>query len=525
MRKRVMIISEFSELSTGYSIYAKNLIRQLYNSNKYEIAELACYAEVGDPRLSSPPWKVFPTVPHPEDTQGRKQYHSDPFNAFGKGVCNAIFNEWRPDYVLTFFDAWYSDHLINLPSYYNTVENGLFNLIWMPTVDAVNQKPSWLASYKECDGLLCYTDWSRDILQEEGSLFTHGEAPACGSEEFAPGHKGKAKESFGLSPDTKIITMVSRNQRRKLFPDLINTFAEYLKESERDDTLLWLHTSYPDNQGWDIGRCIMDGEVCNKVLITYSCECGNVFPNHFCGATAFCGNCHRWSAQTSNVGGKISDSDMARILNATDLAVLHSNSEGQGIFTWQAAACGVPICEVDYSAMSSAVNKMGGYKVPPISLTEEIETGCKRAVPDNSALKAVFHDHFSLPNSLQVLKGAETRNKYIENYSWDKTANEWMKIIDSLPVKTWNRDARMDTSEAFSPHPHLSNTQYARWLIKKVACQPERLNTFFELQLIEELTNGVMDNTKLTRKPREFFYERYSWFRNRLNELEHIRCN
>tara|TARA_R110000824_G_scaffold143199_2_gene310747 strand:+ start:9072 stop:10649 length:1578 start_codon:yes stop_codon:yes gene_type:complete len=525
MRKRVMVISEFSELSTGYSIYAKNLLRQLYQSNKYDVAELACYGEVGDPKLNSPPWKVFPTVPHPDDAQGRQQYDADPFNAFGKGVCNAVFNEWRPDYVLTFFDAWYSDHLVNMPSYYNTVEGGMFNLIWMPTVDAVNQKQSWLSTYKACDGLLCYTDWSRDVLKNEGRLFTHGEAPACGSEEFAPGNKAKAKESFGLHKDTKIITMVSRNQRRKLFPDLINTFAEYLEESGRDDVLLWLHTSYPDNQGWDLSRSIMDNEVCGKVLITYACECGNVFPNHFCGGTAFCGNCHRWSAQTSNVGGRISDNDMARMLNATDLAVLHSNSEGQGIFTWQAAACSVPICEVDYSAMASAVDKMDGYKVPPISLMEEIETGCKRAVPDNAALKAVFHEHFSLPNSLQIMKGAETRRKYVENYSWDKTAAQWMNVIDSLPVKTWDKGANIANPEPFNEHPYMSNTEYARWLIGKVTVQPERLTTFFELNLIEELTNGVMEGSKMRRQPRQFFYDRYLWFRDRLNQLEQIRCN
>jgi glycosyltransferase involved in cell wall biosynthesis len=520
-----MLISEFSELSTGYSIYSKNLLKQLYNSNKYEVAELACYAEVGDPRLGHPPWKVFPTVPHPQDEAGKQAYAADPFNAFGKGVCNQVFNEWKPDYVLTIFDAWYSDHIVNMPSYFNTVEGGMFNLIWMPTVDAVNQKPSWLATYQQCDGLLAYTDWSRDVLREEGRLFTYGEAPACGSEEFTPRNKAEAKQSFGISPNVKVITMVSRNQRRKLFPDLINTFADYVKESGREDVLLWLHTSYPDNQGWDIPRCLMDNEICSKVLVTYACECGSVFANHFCGSRAFCHSCGRWSAQTSSVGGVISDADMARMLNATDLAVLHSNSEGQGIFTWQAAACAVPICEVDYSAMASGVDKMGGYKVPPISLMEEIETGCKRAVPDNAALKAVFHEHFSLPDALQTLKGAETRQKYIEHYSWDKTAEQWMNIIDELPIKGWNKEPLIVTPEEHSDHPHASNTDYAKWLITKVLCQPEKLNTFFELSLIDELTDGIMNGSKRRPTPRKHFYDQYRWHRERLNDLERTRCS
>jgi glycosyltransferase involved in cell wall biosynthesis len=525
MRKRVMVISEFSELSTGYSIYAKNLLKQLYQSNKYEIAELACYAEVGDPRTEIPPWKVFPTVPHPSDAAGREAYESDEYNAFGKGVCNSVFNAWKPDYVLTFFDEWYSSHIVNLPNYFNTVEGGLFNLIWMPTVDAVNQKPSWLATYKQCDGLLCYTDWSRGVLSDEGRLFTYGEAPACGSEEFAPGNKAEAKKSFGISPETKVITMVSRNQRRKLFPDLVNTFAEYLEESGRNDVVLWLHTSYPDNQGWDIPRMLMENQVCDKVLVTYACDCGNVFANHFCGATAFCHNCKRWSAGTSNVSGRISDSHMARMMNATDLAVLHSNSEGQGIFPWQAAACAVPVCVTDYSALASGGRKLGGYLVPPIALGEEIETGCKRAVPDNSVLKDVFHEHFNLPDAIQTLKGAETRQKYVENYSWDRTADQWMKIIDDLPVKGWDKPGNFARPDVYSNHKDMSNTDYAKWLISNVLVQPERLNTFFELNLIDELTNGVMNGRKLKMMPRQHFYDRYHWFREASNQLEQTRCN
>jgi glycosyltransferase involved in cell wall biosynthesis len=523
MRKRVMMISEFSELSTGYSIYAKNLLKQLYQSNKYEVAEMACYCSASDPRINSPPWRVYPVVPHPSDIERTRQYESDPFNAFGKGVANQVFLDWKPDYVLTIFDAWYTSYLLELPSYHNSVPGGAFSLVWSPTCDSINQKPEWLDLYMQCDALLSYTDWSRQVLEEEGRLFTHAEAPACGSEEFCPGNKAEAKKSFGISPDTKVITMVSRNQRRKLFPDLINTFGEYIAETGREDIILLLHTSYPDNQGWDLPRMIMENGLSNKVLSTYMCECGNVYLSHFCGGTSFCDRCRRWSGVPSNVGGYIPDSDMARILNATDLAVLHSNSEGQGIFTWQAAGCAVPICEVNYSAMASAVDKMGGYKVDPISLMEEIETGCKRAVPNNEQLKAVFHEFFSLPKSLQILKGAETRQKYVENYSWEKTSKAWMDVIDKLPVKSWDKPPIILEPAPFDEMPHVPHSAYAQWLIREVARQPERSNTMFELKLIGDMENGVQDGKKMVKLSRRQFYDRFAWFRGRLNELERAR--
>ena len=520
-----MLISEFSELSTGYSIYSKNLLKQLYNSNKYEVAELACYGRVGDPRLNNPPWKVYPTQPHPSDQEANRMYDADPHNAFGKGVCNSVFNDWKPDYVLTIFDHWYSKHILNLPNYYNSVPGGLFNLIWMPTVDAVNQKPEWLADYSQCEGLLCYTDWSRKVLEDEGRLFTHTEAPACGSEIFSPQNKARCKESFGISPETKIITMVSRNQRRKLFPDLIKTFGKFLEESGREDIVLWLHTSYPDNNGWDLPRILMDEGLCKKVILTYACECGNVMASPFCGSVAFCHNCNRWSAQPSNPGGRISDADMSRMMNATDLAVLHSNSEGQGIFPWQAAACAVPVCVTDYSALSSGGEKLGGYLVPPITLSEEIETGCMRAIPDNSVLKDVFTEFFSLPNSIQILEGAKTRENYIKNYSWDKTTKAWMDVIDSIPTKTWNKPASISDPSPYEEMNHVPHTVYTKWCITEVLRQPERLNTFFELSIVKELTEGVTGpDNKMIEISRKDIYDRLSWFRQELNNLERKRC-
>lgn len=315
---RILVISEATYLTTGYSKYCESLIKGLLQADIGIVAEMAMYAEVGDPRNGSMPWKIYPVIPHEKDPN-RQIYDSDPQAAFGRHTFDAIVADFKPTHVITIQDFWYNNYIDFSPL------RKTFNWIWMPTVDAINQNPEWLDAYSRVDALVTYTDFSKDVLEKEGNLFVHGEAPFAASETFHPMNKAECKKSWGINPESKIIGFVSRNQRRKLFGDLLYSFGQFIKRGQVNDTLLWLHTSYPDKSGFCLPRQIMENEICSKVLLTYYCQCGNIFPAHFSGAKGFCTRCQQWSANTANVGGFIPDSEMSRILNSLDLYVQYSN--------------------------------------------------------------------------------------------------------------------------------------------------------------------------------------------------------
>ena len=52
----------------------------------------------------------------------------------------------------------------------------------------------------------------------------------------------------------------------------------------------------------------------------------------------------------------------------------------------EAAACGVPVMAVDYSAMSSVVKNLKGTPIPVERLFLETETHSYRALPNNHIL-------------------------------------------------------------------------------------------------------------------------------------------
>ena len=62
----------------------------------------------------------------------------------------------------------------------------------------------------------------------------------------------------------------------------------------------------------------------------------------------------------SNVHNGVSNEYLSDIVNCFDVYLQYANSEGFGLPQVAAAACGVPVMSIDYSAMSSVVRKLGG---------------------------------------------------------------------------------------------------------------------------------------------------------------------
>lgn len=96
-KKRVLLINEASFLATGFSTYGNEVLKRLYATNEFELFELGAYAEDGDQRINSIPWKFYAAAPNKNDEEGRKIYGSDPINQFGKMRFNSVCLDCKPD--------------------------------------------------------------------------------------------------------------------------------------------------------------------------------------------------------------------------------------------------------------------------------------------------------------------------------------------------------------------------------------------------------------------------------------------
>jgi len=491
-KKRILFCGEATYLNTGYATYGREVLKRLYSTDKYELAEFASYGSSEDPRANGIPWMFYPNMPNGKEEQ--EQYDSIPTNQFGEWQFESVLVDFLPDIVFDIRDFWMFDYQDRSPF------RPYFYWVIMPTVDASPQNEQWLETFKHADGVFNYSDWGYEVLknQSNNTIKCLGSAPPSADAAYKPVEDKEAhKEMMGFNKNTKFVGTVMRNQRRKLFPDLFEAFRKFLDLSERDDVFLYCHTSYPD-LGWDIPKLLLKNKLSSKVVFTYVCSaCKHTFPAFFSDARRKCPSCGSFSAGLSSVQKGASYEYLASIMNLFDLYIQYANSEGFGLPQVEAAACGVPVMSIDYSAMSSVVRKLGGFPLKTKALYNELETGCNRAVPDNDYAAKKIKEFFELTDKERNILGKNSRLNFKKYYQWDKTAKKWEEYFDSIQIKpieqTWKSPPRIHQPSTQVP-ANLSASQYARWLIVNVLGEPEKLNTFFESRLIRDLNYGMFIN-------------------------------
>ena len=496
-KKRILFCSEATFLNTGYATYTREILNYLHGTGKYEIAEMAAYGEKNDPRAANIPWKYYGVMPNqncePKASEQEMQaYQSRPTNQFGEWAFEHVCLDFLPDFVCDIRDFWMLDFAERSPF------RSYFKWVVMPTVDARPQARQWVATYTGADACLTYSDWAGGILKDQsgGKINYLGSAPPSAHPAYAPVEdKRLHKVKFGLDPEYKIIGTVMRNQRRKLYPDLFSAFRKFLDKASNKKYYLYCHTSYPD-LGWEIPELLNEYKLSSNVLFTYICpETKKPFPSTFKGAVCQSPYTGKWGATLSNVKNGLSYEDLSNVVNLFDLYSQYANCEGFGLPQVEAAACGVPVCGTDYSAMESVLRKLGGYPIKPAALYKELETGCLRAVPDNELASEIFLDFFENKTQEQrEEEGKKTRENFDKYYQWDLSGSVWEKYFDETePVEFsqgWGSQPKIFEPEqkVDITNQNVKSSDLARWLIQSVLREPDKVGSFMESRLIRDLT-------------------------------------
>ena len=189
-----------------------------------------------------------------------------------------------------------------------------------------------------------------------------------------------------------------RNQRRKLYPDLFKSFKLLLdKVDDPENYFLYCHTSYPD-MGWDIPELLNEHGLADKVYFTYVCQHERKpYAAKFAGVPSYSPFTKKNTGVFPSVQLGLSYEELAQVMNCFDLYVQYANSEGFGLPQVEAAAVGVPVASVNYSAMETVIEKLEGIKLDPIGYYKELETGCERAVPNNELTANLMMEFLTKP--------------------------------------------------------------------------------------------------------------------------------
>jgi glycosyltransferase involved in cell wall biosynthesis len=505
-KKRLLIANDASFIGSGYGVYGKELISRLHNSGKYDVAELGCYAEVNHREIQSVPWKFYPNAVSSKDER-IGQYKENNINQFGAWRFNRCLLDFKPHIVFDVRDYWMSAYQEITPLRKH------FHWIIMPTADSAPLRYDWLYTFCSADVVVPYTDWAKKILFESCgdkiNLFPKIANAGIDPKQFYPiEDKASHKKQF-LGSDYNVIGLVMRNQKRKLIPDILIAYKQYLNSIKEtnpelyDNTILYLHTSYPEENGWDLPSLLLEHGLINRVYFTYSCrKCQNIYPAKFKGSIVKCNKCGQLSSSMAGVSNSIPTQELNKIYNLFDIFIQYAICEGFGMPQIEAAACGVPIASVDYSAMTEIVEKLDGYKIPVARMFRELETNADRAYPDIGKtvdiLRLFFIDNSS---EYRYNKGKKTRDLCVDYYTWDNTYKVWDECFDSVDIskkKSWDDTSPSLTNHGVSVPNNLNPQDFIEFICNNILLEPELVRTSYCQSLIKDLTsiistkNGVL---------------------------------
>ncbi len=498
MKKKILWVGEFNAMSTGYSVFTQEVLKRLFlnYSDKFEIAEMASYASMDDPRVYDAPWKLYPTKPSKNDKAETDKYNSDAQNQFGKWKFEEICLDFQPDIVIDVRDYWYTNY-----QFYSPFRH-LYSLVQVPTVDAFPQQAEWINDYSTLDACFAYTKWGEGVLKQQsnGKINLCGLAPpGVDTNVFQPlGNKRQLKESLGLSPDALIVGTVMRNQNRKLYPNLFESFTRYLYDAPKelaDRTMLYCHTAWPD-LGYDIPELIKEFGLGNKVLFTYVCReqgCGTVFSSYFQDSRSVCKNCGKSNAGFAVSGNGINNNHLNIVYNLFDIYVQYVNAEGLGMPTIEAAAAGVPVICPYYAGLCEIVDKINAIPVGISSFNKEPSSGRYMSTPNNEDFVKKLIEVLKLPSSIRASYGFKSRELTKQHFKWDDTVKNLVKVFNTLPKKDWLSKPKLYQPNLNVPD-NLTNQQFINHIFTHILGKPELSNSYIAARMTRDLNWGFSPN-------------------------------
>ncbi len=518
MSKKVLFCSENSRALSGFGTYYREVLSRIYNNPNFEVAEFATGATIFE-NLPHVKWKFYPNNV-PDNDPRRQQFNQHPQNGFGAWRFDKVLLDYKPDIVVSIKDPWMFQH---------ECESHLrpfFHQILMPTIDSAPQQEQWIDMFRNADSIFTYSDWAIPELAKACPEIDviHSAYSGVDLNIFKPLDKKATRTKYGLPTDAYIVGMVSRNQIRKLYPNLFHMFRMYLDKYGDTEvgqkTHLLCHTSYPDN-GWEIPDLLRDYGISNRVLFSYICRnTTKPFFSYFEGARTFSPHSGVVSGTLPNAGSGFDYTSMSDLYNMLDLYIQYTNCEGLGMSQCEAAACGTPIASTNYSAMADVVKKTNGFALPVQAMTMDFGVKAWRATPDDAATADIIYKYLNSQGSYKQTKSEQARRCAEKHFNWDVTAKMWSDHLEDIQLTglqgQWQTPIRCGAPPEYKPKDNLNNSQFVYSAITTIT---GNVNLFYGKIGTEFVTKLNLMGIK-----REEIIKQLNAYQTNKYQIEKVRC-
>ena len=114
-KKKVLLLTDFSLVKTGFARSAKALLSYLYKTDKYELVHLCVGMNEDSPELKKTPWKSIGTLP--SSPSKIAEINRDPklktTAHYGSFILDEVIEQEKPDIFIGAQDIWGLDFAVS----------------------------------------------------------------------------------------------------------------------------------------------------------------------------------------------------------------------------------------------------------------------------------------------------------------------------------------------------------------------------------------------------------------------------
>lgn len=445
-KKKILFHSNNSRAYTGFGKNAKNIIKYLYSTGKYEIVEFAAGLNWSNADLQKLPWKAFGTLP--DDQNLINELNKDPGLArhvsYGSMNIDKVILQEKPDIYFGVEDIWAFTccNLFDKP-YWNKIHCFVHT-----TLDSLPILPDAIKYAEKIKNYFVWAKFAETALHNLGHKHVktlHGAVDIDHFYRLEENKRLELRKKFKIPEKAYVIGFVFRNQLRKSVPNLIEGFKQFLNENPSIDAYLLLHTHW--SEGWDIPNLIKEkGLDSKRVLTTYFCrQCFEYEIKPFVGQDLDCPYCGTSKAQiTTNVVAGVNETQLNEIYNLMDVYCHPFTSGGQELPIQEAKMAELITLVTNYSCGEESCSPESGGL--PLDWAEYREPGTqfiKASTYPSSICKQLKKVYEMKPFTKRGLE-RKSRQYVLDNYSTEKIGRELEKIFDDLPEIDYNFDFKAD---------------------------------------------------------------------------------
>ena len=468
-KKKIVIHSNHSRAFTGFGKHTKNLLRYLYNLDKYEIVEFSNGLAWDDKITKYLPWRCYGSLP--SDPERINQLNRDPNLArsagYGAEMVDEIIKKEKPDVYVGIEDIW------GFSGYWNKQWWNKINCMVWTTLDSLPLLPEAVSAAPKIKN---YYVWANFAVKEMNRLgHEHvGLLRGCldSKDFFRLNEQDRLalRQKQNINKDEFIIGFVFRNQLRKSVPNLLEGYKLFLEKNPKSNAKLLFHTSW--GEGWDIPRLLKEKDISpDNILTTYYCKSCSEFEikkfTHHKESCRFCGD--KDTQETSNVKHGVSEEQLNQIYNLMDAYCHPFTSGGQEIPIQEAKLTELVTLNTNYSCgEDSCSEESGGF---PLEWAEYREPGTQfiKASTLPESISEQIEKVFKMAPEERFSLGKKARKFVKDNFSIEVIGKKFEKIIDAMPEVDWDYDFKKIPADPNYIPPNIeSNTDWLTDLYKNI---------------------------------------------------------